>query len=278
LPTLQAIKKAKKLRIPSVVTVHGVFAERGFTVNLLQKMYLRSIGCAILSAADRVICLTRSNVREIERLGCPSSKIALVPNAIDTDLFRPSDDRKDNLVVWVGRFVPEKDVESIIEAACVTVKKLPETKFLLIGYGPGKMKLEGLAKRRGLLQRNLVITGPLERERIAEILARATLFVFPSIKEGMPLALLEAMACGLPSIVADFDGVEDIVTHKQTGYTVQRQNPAQLSEGIIELLGDKDSRRFLGANARNRILKSNSWEIMTKTLDSIYCEVTNFSS
>jgi glycosyltransferase involved in cell wall biosynthesis len=188
--SVQAVTKAKKMGLPTVMTVHGVFADRALPINLAQHTYLRTFGSMILKNADRIVCLTRSDVNEIMRLGCPRERIRLVPNAVNTVRFRPGKRRKDNLIVWVGRFVPEKGLEYLIGAARMTAKKVKDARFLLIGYGPMKAKIEKLACDYGLLGRVVTLAGPLEAEEVAEILGKATVFVLSSLKEGLPISLL----------------------------------------------------------------------------------------
>jgi glycosyltransferase involved in cell wall biosynthesis len=275
LPTVQAVRKAKKLRLPCVVTVHGVFAERGVAINFVQQAYLRSIGLAALREADKVVCLTRRNMAEIEELGCPPDKIRLVPNAVDIELFKPCTEREPYLIVWVGRFVPEKGVEYLVEAARIVSEKCPNAKFLLIGYGQLKKKIIRMATDYRLLGKSIVVAGPLNREHIAEILGKATVFVFPSLREGMPIALLEAMACELPVVVSDFPGVRDVIKHKENGLLVAPKNPRQLSNAILHLLSDEETRRSLGENARRMIMKTHSWETVTRALETVYYEAVN---
>ena len=122
-------------------------------------------------------------------------KIRLIPNAVDTTIFKPSSNRESNLIVWVGRFVNEKGLEYLVEAAKIVADSFSEARFLLIGYGPLKEDILRLVHKLKL-EDFVRLVGPLSRIEIARILGKATIFVIPSLKEGMPLALLEAMASG----------------------------------------------------------------------------------
>ncbi len=277
LPTIQAVRKAKKLGIPSIVTIHGVFAERDLVINLLQQAYLRSLCQTVFKMSTRIICLTRENLIEIEKLGCPSEKLALVPNAVDTNLFAPSTEHEENLIVWVGRFVPEKGLPFLIKAAKIISKEKNNVKFLLIGYGPSRPMIAELAKKYGLLGKSVDILGPLNHKEIAKILSRATLFVFPSIREGMPLALLEAMSCGLPVIVSDFPGVSDVIKNGINGLIVPSKDASELSKSILYLLENQSTRQRLGENARNSIIHRHSWDKVTKTIDMVYNDAVSSS-
>ena len=275
LPTIQALRKAKKLKIPCVITVHGVFADRGFEINLAQNIYLRTIGLSALRSADKVICLTKSDASQIEKLGCRSEKIAIVQNAVDTDFFKPLKDRNDNLIVWAGRFVEEKGVKYLIEAARNISINRPDAKILLVGYGPLKGKIIEMAYRLGLLNKSIFIEGPFGRDKIAQILGKATVFVFPSSKEGMSISLLEAMSCELPVVAFNVPGIAEIIDHEKTGLMVQTRNSQQLTEAITYLLNSKAKRKELGVNARNYVIQNNSWKTVQSSLDKIYSNVVS---
>jgi glycosyltransferase involved in cell wall biosynthesis len=272
LPTVQAVRKAKRLGLPCVVSVHGVLAERGFAVNLAQFAYLRTLGLEVFRGADRVVCLTRSDAEEVVRLGCPVEKVRLVPNAVDTELFKPGERREDGLVVWVGRFVPEKDVEYLVEAARLVVEKRGDVRFLLVGYGPLKAKIMKLAQDYGLLGKSVSFVGPLSREEIAKILSKAAVFVFPSLKEGLPLAVLEAMASGVSVVGSDIPGINAVITHRENGILVPPRNPEALANAIMLLLEDKSLRRKLGQNARQLMVEKYSWEIISERIEKVYNE------
>lgn len=278
LPTVQALRKAKKLGVPSVVTVHGVFAERGFFANSVQLAYLHTIGLSALRSANKVICLTHSDTVEVEKLGCPSDRIVLIQNAVDTEFFKPGEDRCDNLVVWVGRFVKEKGVEYIIEAARKISRDSSNVKVLLIGYGPLKAKIVEMAHNYGLLGKSVFIEGPFSREEIAQVLKKAAIFVFPSLKEGMPIALLEAMACELPVVVFDVPGIRELVEHEKNGLVVEPENPEQLAKSILCLLNDKNQREALGKNSRRSVIERNSWKTVLNALEAVYCEAIDGTS
>jgi glycosyltransferase involved in cell wall biosynthesis len=272
LSTVQAVNMSKKLGLPCVVTVHGVFADRGFAINFAQEAYLRTLGLEVFKNADRIICLTRSDAEEIAGFGCPLNKIRLVPNAVDSEFFKPGDEREDNLIVWVGRFVPEKGVEYLVEAARILVDKHRDVKFLLIGYGPLKTKIIRLVYNYGLLGKSVHFVGPLSREEIAKILSKATVFVFPSLREGLPLSVLEAMACSLPVVGSDIPGVNDVVMHGENGFLVPPKEAKALANGILVLLNDGNIRRSFGKNARQLIVEKYEWNIVINKIEKVYNE------
>lgn len=275
LPTIQALRKAKNLKIPCVITVHGVFADRGFSINTAQNLYLHTLGLATLRSADKIICLTKSDASQINKLGCKSEKIVIVQNAVATDYFKPLKNIDEDLIVWVGRFVEEKGVKYLIEAARNIALNRPDTKILLIGYGPLKSKIIEMAQSFGLLNKSIFIGGPLGRDKIAQILGKAAIFVFPSSKEGMPISLLEAMSCELPVVAFDVPGIAEIIDNGKTGIMVQPRNSQQLAEAVIDLLNNKAKRKELGVNSRKYVIQNNSWETVQRSLDKVYSDAVD---
>jgi len=271
LTTVQAVRKAKRSGLPCVVSVHGVFADRGSIINSAQRFYLQTLGLKIFKDADRIICLTRSDVEEIYRLGCSSEKIRLIPNAVDATIFKPSNKRESNLVVWVGRFVNEKGLEYLVEAAKIVADSFNEVRFLLIGYGPLKEDILRLVNKLEL-EDFVRLVGPLSRNEIARILGKATIFVIPSLKEGMPLALLEAMASGVAVIGTNIPAFTCLFSHEKEGIIVAPKKSDELAKSILNLLKDRNLRQKLGHNARNLVKEKYNWSKILDNLESVYVE------
>jgi glycosyltransferase involved in cell wall biosynthesis len=275
LTTVQAIKTAKEFRIASIVTVHGVMAKRGLIANLGQSIYLYTLGSWVFKKATLVRCLTRSDAQELMRYGCPPEKIRIVPNAVDTNLFSPQTEREEDLVVWVGRFVQEKGLEYLLKAAKIVSRKAKNVKFLLVGDGPLKAKIMKLASDLGLLGKFVRFTGPLKREEVAKILGRASVFVFPSLREGLPLSVLEAMACGTPVVGSDVPGIKDLVVNGENGLLVPARNPKMLAEALLTLLNEVELRKEMGRKARRLVVAEYSWDSVISKIEKVYYEAIN---
>ncbi|MHA1676313.1 MAG: glycosyltransferase family 4 protein [Candidatus Njordarchaeales archaeon] len=272
LTTLSSIGAAKKLGIPSIVSVHGVIAERDFLTNALQRTYLYSIASWIFRNSTLVICLTKSDANNIIRVGCPPEKIRILPSAVDTELFKPDPSmEKEDLIVWTGRFVPEKGLEYLVKAAKMVTDRNNKVKFLLIGGGPLKPKLLGLIRDLHV-ESKVFLIGPLKREEVAKYLAKASIFVFPSIREGMPKSVLEAMSAGKPVVASDIPGIREIIKDGVNGILVPPKNPRKLAEAILTLLEDGSLRKKLSRNARKTVLDKFAWDKILIKLQSIYKE------
>lgn len=274
LTTAQAVTKAKKLDLPSVVSVHGVFAKRGLLTNFFQDAYIRTVGLDILRKTDIVICLTKSDVAEIIHFGVPSEKIRLVSNAVDTEIFKPAANLPSEamLIVWVGRFVNEKGVEYFIRAAKLIAEKSKDVRFLLIGYGPLKFRMMQLAANIGISSSIITFSKPMKRKDVAKILSTSSIFVFPSIKEGMPLALLEAMASGNAIVASDIPGVNEVIKNNYNGLLVLPRDPEAIASAVLTLINDTKLKKKLSFNARKTVENNFSFNNMLTNLEAVYLE------
>jgi colanic acid/amylovoran biosynthesis glycosyltransferase len=272
LTTAQAVRAARRLRIPSVVTVHGAIADRGLMWNQAQLGYLYTIASWIFRKTDLVRCLTRSDFFEIARHGCPVAKIRIVPNAVNTDFFHPLDSsEEENSITWVGRFVPEKGLRYLVEASRIVVQERKNVLFVLVGDGHLRQRTEAMVRRYGLSTK-FVFRGQLSRKGVLESLQRRGLFVIPSVREGIPYSLLEAMSCGKAIVGSDIPGISDVITDGYNGLLVPPRSVHELADAILRLLQDRNLRIKVGLNARRTAVEEYGLEAMVDRMEEIYCE------
>src|SRR5207249_397275 len=175
---------AKRLRIPSFVSVHGVFAQRDILTNLAQLGYIATISSWMLAHCSRIICLTHSDASLLHTFGIKRNKIRIIPPGINTDLFRPREEREGN-VLWVGRFVPEKGLDMLLRVATIVRHRLGRSvKFLLVGEGPLKPRIASLVREHGL-QDCVELLPAKSQTDIAKLVGDCSLLVLPSVREGL---------------------------------------------------------------------------------------------
>jgi glycosyltransferase involved in cell wall biosynthesis len=269
----QSVSAARQLGIPVVITINGIIASRGLLLNSAQKLSIRTVVAAVFRRASVVRCLTSSDALEAMRYGCPRGKIRIIPNGVDTSLFSPPLGRREAppVVAWVGRFVGEKDLPTLVRAASVIIKEHHDARFVLLGDGPLRPLIESMARHMGIAQ-NFEFTGALDHQAVASWLRRSAVFAFPSLKEGMPLALLEAMSCGNPVAGTDIPGISSVVRDGESGIIVQKRNPESLAKAILLLLSDEKLRERMGSNARKEIIALYSQAAVIKLLESAYAD------
>jgi glycosyltransferase involved in cell wall biosynthesis len=269
LSNYQAARAASSLGLPVVVTVHGVMVRRGLILDTLQRVYLRTVASSLFDIAAAVICLTENDAAAIAKLVKSDSKISIIPNGVDIDFFKPSADKVENLIAWVGRLVPEKGLVYLLKAMPEVVSKIPAARLVLVGDGILSEELLGLVHVLGLRD-NVEFLGTVGRVKVVEILSRASVFAFPSLREGLPFSVLEAMACGVPVIGSNIPGVNDLVDNGVSGLLVQPRESEALAKAIISLLKDDKRRRIMSEAARSKIVKDYSWSNIIKKIDDVY--------
>jgi len=205
----------------------------------------------------------------------PRDRLLLVRGGIDVERIRkarPIDrasfgiSTKAPLILWVGRLDPVKGLEILIEAFRV-VSDRTDAHLVLVGNGPLRASLCAQVARLGLDSRVHLIGA---RNDVPSLLAAANLFVFPSRTEGLPNALLEAMAAGLPIITTDAPGCRDLIAHGETGLLVPYGDTISLADSLLSLLRDREQAAKLGQRAHQAVLRDWHAESMYGAYQDVY--------
>jgi glycosyltransferase involved in cell wall biosynthesis len=213
--------------------------------------------------ADRII-LTSKRDKDfvVGRFKINSEKIKIIPNYIDTELFRPfSLEKEKNRIIFVGRLEAQKNLFNLIKA----LSGIP-VKLVLIGRGFLKEKLEELAKEKKV---DVKFINKIANKDLPQEYNKSKLFILPSFYEGCPKALLEAMSCGLPCIGSNVEGIKEIITHKENGYLCKTDSES-IRKAIIEVLNNKGLQNRIGENARKTILENFSFENIVLRESKLY--------
>lgn len=173
----------------------------------------------------------------------------------------------DLTVGMISCLKPQKSPEDFIKLAFLVNQCLPHTKFILIGDGILRKKIEKLISKFHLGQ-EIILTG--WREDIPEILAGIDVFVLTSLWEGLPLSVLEAMAASRPVVATHTGGIEDVVIDGQTGFLVNRRPLVKMAEKVTMLLRDGHLRRGMGQRARDFLASDFSTQGMAKQNQDLY--------
>jgi glycosyltransferase involved in cell wall biosynthesis len=183
--------------------------------------------------------------------GFDERRARCVPNCIDTDAFAPGPPADEPLdVLAVGRLHPEKRIGLLLHA----VARVPGARLTLVGDGPERVAIETEAARLGV---PLAIMRHVPNETLPALYRRCRVFAIPSIREGNPKALLEAMACGAACVGTATPGIVDLITSGIDGLLCD-DSPESLASAIMRLLSDEDLRSRVGRAARAKVLARNS--------------------
>lgn len=196
----------------------------------------------MMRAVDKLICVSDEVRRSFQDAGVPVRKLEIVRNGIvprricaDRKIVRARLNLPLNarIVLTTGRLTEQKGHRFLLEAVPTIIEHAPETHFVLVGEG--QLKDELRARVRGLgLQSQVHFTG--HRDDVPELMTAADLFVLPSLFEGLPLVILEAMAAGLPVIGTRVCGINEAVIDEITGRLVKAGNARMLAAAVLEAL------------------------------------------
>lgn len=213
--------------------------------------------------------------------GYDPRKFWLIYNGIDTRLFHNRNDKnklrqyygiKPDLPVicCIANFLPPKGLEYLIRALHLLLERGQKDFIaLLIGEGPLRLKLERLVREFDLVE-NIRFLGSMDRKEIFQILTITCIFVLSSEWEGLPTAVMEAMAAGCPVVATTVGGIPELVSDGETGFLVQACEPEALAQKITQLLKDRGLRERMGRVGARRIEELFSLEKMVKEYERLY--------
>lgn len=247
---LPAVMAKRLYGIPFVTTYgyrYSEFGSRSWSAARLRGC-VETLG---LAEADAVIVTTPELATHVAAR-VPWHKIQLIPNGVDTRLFQPTS-RTPNAarnVLFVGRLVAQKNLERLIAAAGKLVSRF-ELRLTLVGDGPLRGRLETEARSAAV---PVDFVPFVDHQRLPDLFGRADVFVLPSLLEGHPKVLLEAMACGLPCLASDVDGIRSVVTEGETGLLFDPYDADALAAHLERVFTEPELARRLGAGARTRVV------------------------
>jgi len=174
------------------------------------------------------------------------------------------------IVGTVARLSEQKGHCYLVEAASRVVREFPKVKFVLVGDGPLRYEIENQIDRFHLKD-HFILLG--FRKDVRELLNTFDMFVLPSLYEGLPNVVLEAMACAKPVVATAVDGTPEAVKNNETGYLVPSKDVTKLSEKILDLLNDATKRKKFGQQGLQRVWKYFNLEGQVEAFMKLYAEL-----
>jgi glycosyltransferase involved in cell wall biosynthesis len=181
-------------------------------------------------------------------------------------------EEKTRIIGTIGSLVVEKGHIYLLEAARQILDVVKDLKFLVIGDGPLRKPLEEKSEELGI-KKHVIFMG--QRKDIPELLMAMDIFVLPSIKEGLPIALLEAMAAKRPVIATRVGAISKVIENKDIGILVEPKDIAGLRDAIVNLINDPGRRDLLAEEGFSRVRMDFSSDEMGKQYLKLYKEITN---
>ena len=275
---------AKLAKTPYIVhTIHGMpfFKHQ----NHLKNFFYFLLEKTAAKWTDKIICVSQTLIDDALQVRlAPREKFVKIYSGIDTASFKKnpacrSAVRKklgisgDSPVIGkIARLFPLKGQDYLLAAAVKIIEKLPEAKILLIGDGILKQSLRQTARRLGI-ENNIIFAGLLPPQEIPDYLQAIDVLAHTSLHEGLPRAVVQGFAGGIPVVCFDTDGARDIVSNSINGYLVPAKNTDLLATRLIELLCDKDKAQRMGEAGEKLARELFDSQLMVRAIDGVYREV-----
>lgn len=271
---------AAKLAGVSVIihTFHGNVFE-GYFNSIKSKLFL-NIERFLAFLSDQIIAISHTQKQALLKYGIGNpDKISCIPLGLELEPFLTPENSKGNfrrelnletnipLIGIVARLVPIKGHNYFLEAARIVSGDFPEARFILIGDGELRGKLENLASDLGI-EEKVIFCG--FRNDLVNIYADLDIVVLSSLNEGLPVSIIEALAAKKPVVATNVGGVKDLVEDNVTGILVPKQDPQKLAYGIAFLLQKPEVAKNFGENGRKKVYPALNYTKLISDIEALY--------
>jgi glycosyltransferase involved in cell wall biosynthesis len=268
---------ARAMRVPVVVHFQGTMLDRFAVLNRLVKSAFLSLADADVCCSDAVRgstgplagILTSHVNRVVIRNGVPVDAIDGAAAARDRTRSELGVDPQHAVIVAVGRLEPVKNQSTLMTAMSSVIARLPHAKLVVVGGGPLRASLQATVEALGLVD-SVILAGPVPTSRVYEFLHASDLFVLPSLVEGLGVALIEAMAAGIPCVASDLPATRELITDGESGCLVDPRSPHAIADAIVRLLTDSTDAARLASAARRSAVQRFGIDSAVAEYESLY--------
>ncbi|OAT81855.1 glycosyl transferase family 1 [Desulfotomaculum copahuensis] len=269
--------------VPLVATIHATEHGRNHGIHTALQRHIHSREAQLTNEAVRVICCSNYMAEEVTGLfGLPDGKVRVIPNGVDPANLLAGRSREPDCadldtrggvptVLFMGRLVPEKGVQVLLESFPAVLSRVPGARLVVAGRGPYQDHLQGRVQELALEGR-VSFAGFVDDLGRNRLLEQARVAVFPSLYEPFGIVALEAMAARVPVIVTDTGGLQDIVEHGVDGFKVPPENAGMLGHYTAELLANPLLAQELCQKAWRKIITRYDWYYIATETRDVYRE------
>lgn len=237
----------------------------------LQSWRAKMINRFLLRHIDLVASVSHASKGDIVKLySFLENRTKVIPIGIEEDLLKAQSTVKEHTVIHIGGFSFEKNHRGVLRIMIPVLRQYPSLKLLLVGDGSLRSEVEALVK--DIPERDRIHFLGFRRDAM-EILSRSKLLILPSLIEGLPAVILEAMACKVPIVAYNVGGISELIIDGETGRLVEKGDEKAFESSVLDALGD-DSSRMLDSAYEN-ILHNFRNTIIAKRFVDVYAELIN---
>ena len=267
-------------QIPIVSTIHATESGRNSGIHDDVQRYINDTEWLLTYESTEVIVNSNYMKCELQRLfGLPFEKINVIPNGINLNNFngieKDYDFRRkyamdnEKIVLYIGRLVYEKGIQHLIAAMPKIINGYNDTKLIIGGRGGMYDELREQAKFLGI-ENKVYFTGYLSSKEVQKMYKCADIAVFPSTYEPFGIVALEAMLAGVPTVVSDIGGLNEIVDHGVNGMKSYAGNSNSIADSVLSLLYNHQLCDNITKNAKNKVKKEFNWNKIAQDTYFIY--------
>ncbi|WP_424769045.1 glycosyltransferase [Paenibacillus sp. sgz302251] len=274
---VRLIEVKRRLRIPMVTSFHGFDLP---TKRNRRKAYHRKLP-VLFKVGEKFTVPSRDMKRQLIRWGCPRNKITIMYSGIDLNKFsyvQREHKTKDIMIISVGRLHSKKGFRYLLKAFKKVHDRYPTSRLIIVGDGNERKKIRRLISELKL--KNYVrLEGLVAHSQLSKLLSRADIFCLPSITtkdgnhEGIPNAIKEAMATGLPVVSTYHGGIPELVTDGLEGLLVAEKNVGMLAEKMRYLIENPYLREEMGKRGREKVENQFNSAKQVSSLETIYSDL-----
>jgi glycosyltransferase involved in cell wall biosynthesis len=300
----QTTLAARRLGMPSVLTVHGLLHDADLVVNrecpletqlrydnlLLTPRQLlarlakgahprRAVRNFLIHAplllTDHFVALSRHEAGLLAMLGIAPERISVLPNAVDLSLFHHGNaaNRHHHDILFIGQLVHRKGFDLLARAMPLVLREVPEARFVFVSHNrQGEPELRRIAAHAGVANR-LELRGRVDEAEKVRLLRTAAVVAAPSRYEGFGIPLIEALAAGAPLVTTDAPAGNEVVAHEQTGLLTPYGDVEALAAAITRLLRDRELAARLGTAGRRAVVGRYEDDQLAANLERLYANL-----
>jgi glycosyltransferase involved in cell wall biosynthesis len=273
-------------QLPTITTIHSLY--RAFIsfkmqyfphetlkdphsfAELMQIALLSKLEKQTFQRSQTLTSVSKANIHYLNQYDLTARHGIVIGNGVDTTFFKPAPRHTpDRNMIFVGRLTWEKGITRLLDCAETVLPEYPDVKVLFAGEGPLRDYIEQRV-RKAKLQKRILCLGRLPRHQLLQLYQQAYLQIIPSIYEGLPNVLLEAMATETPVIATAVGGIPEVISSGHNGLLMSQQQVSKLPDCVRQLLDDPSYRNRLGLEARKTIEQQFTWDTVSQRLCQCY--------
>lgn len=272
------IPLSKICRIPHMSTCHG------FIQNDTKLKLYNWLDASLLKYSNKIISVADGIKDRLMISGVKEDNIVTIKNAVTFPKLtveeikqkrisvrqRYNINREEVFIGYIGRLSEEKGIRYLLKAGSILRRQALSIKIVLIGEGPERERLEELSCKEGLTQQ--VIFAGFQKDAVS-LLPALDIFVLPSLTEGTPMAILEAMSYGLPIVASRVGDLPKIISHEEDGILIDPGDSQGIGEGILQIVKDKDLKNNISVNAKRKIVTDYDIKSWCKKIENQYISI-----